>query len=708
MTATFGKLDGQTLTLQPGLNVIHAPNEWGKSTWCAFLCAMLYGIDTRQRTSKELLADKERYAPWSGKPMSGRIDLCWNGQDITIERSTQGRVIFGNFRAYETATGLPVTQLTGENCGQVLLGVEKNVFTRTGFIRLTDLPVTEDDALRRRLNALVTTGDESGASDTLAKKLKELKNNCRHNKTGLLPQAEQQREQVQDKLSRLQQLQAQQQELTQQQAVLEQQIAGLKNHMTALAYADAQAHRQQLEQARSARDDAARELSRLEMQCKTLPSAQEIRQKLDALQSLRQEVEALQTRELNLPLQPEAPRQSPPFFGMAPEQAEATLSRDIARYGVLTDKKKYLPLGIVAILGAVTALMLLLAVPGLQPAFLKWLPLLAVVPLSIKLLLHTGDGTAAAALENTYGSKDIRDWQEALRHHIDTVSGYEQAMQVYRQERQALSQAKAALLESRKTLTDGEEIPFAISRWEEMMDQLLELESLQRRHGQLAQTAQTLESAPVNAQAPAQPDTLSLTREETQEQLYQSEVQLRQMQLRLGQVQGQKETLGSEEALTRELSALDTRIRRLEDTYQALTLAQQTLTEAANALQRQFAPRITSLAKDFFRRLTAGRYDRLVLGEDLSLSAAAEAENSLLPSRWRSDGTVDQLYLSLRLAAARELTPNAPLVLDDALVRFDTDRLGRAMDILLTESASRQVLVFTCQEREQQYLEQRR
>ena len=35
MTATFGKLSHETLTFKPGLNVIEAPNEWGKSTWCA-------------------------------------------------------------------------------------------------------------------------------------------------------------------------------------------------------------------------------------------------------------------------------------------------------------------------------------------------------------------------------------------------------------------------------------------------------------------------------------------------------------------------------------------------------------------------------------------------------------------------------------------------------------------------------------------------
>ena len=58
MTATFGKLSGKTLTLEPGLNIIEAPNEWGKSTWCAFLMAMLYGIDTSSRNKAGFLADK--------------------------------------------------------------------------------------------------------------------------------------------------------------------------------------------------------------------------------------------------------------------------------------------------------------------------------------------------------------------------------------------------------------------------------------------------------------------------------------------------------------------------------------------------------------------------------------------------------------------------------------------------------------------------
>ena len=49
MTATFGALEGATLNLEEGLNLLQLPNEGGKSTWCAFLRAMFYGIPTRER-----------------------------------------------------------------------------------------------------------------------------------------------------------------------------------------------------------------------------------------------------------------------------------------------------------------------------------------------------------------------------------------------------------------------------------------------------------------------------------------------------------------------------------------------------------------------------------------------------------------------------------------------------------------------------------
>ena len=84
----------------------------------------------------------------------------------------------------------------------------------------------------------------------------------------------------------------------------------------------------------------------------------------------------------------------------------------------------------------------------------------------------------------------------------------------------------------------------------------------------------------------------------------------------------------------------------------------------------------------------------------------AQEEDILRSRHWRSDGTVDQLYLALRLAVARELIPDAPLVLDDAMVRFDNDRLQAALEILKQEAKTKQVIVFTCHGRERELLEQ--
>lgn len=60
MQAAYGRLRGDSLRLEPGLNLIYAPNESGKSTWCSFIRTMLYGLPTRQSGP---LADQEPLRP---------------------------------------------------------------------------------------------------------------------------------------------------------------------------------------------------------------------------------------------------------------------------------------------------------------------------------------------------------------------------------------------------------------------------------------------------------------------------------------------------------------------------------------------------------------------------------------------------------------------------------------------------------------------
>ena len=686
MTATFGKLDNETLTFTEGLNIITAPNEWGKSTWCAFITSMLYGIETSQRTSSKGLADKERYAPWSGRPMSGRMDILWNGRRITLERSTKGRSIFGVFRAYETDTGMAVPELTSDNCGLTLLGVEKNVFTRAGFLKLTDMPVTDDQALRRRLNALVTTGDESGASDMLAKKLHDLDNKCSRNKTGQLSQAKAQQAALQDKLNQISNCREQTQRIKERQQILEEEFRSLENHKAFLAYEKSKADLQRVHTAKENREKALEQVRLLEAECAALPSLEFAAAKLRQLDALQTRWTLLQSK--TLPRIPEAPTA---FAGMDTAEAIKKATQDKAAYDKL--QKPVSPIYLfVAAFSLISAIVI---------AFSNWIlsipSVLFAIVLSI-MYFHAkkANANAVVALCSRYVDLTPENWVAAAEDFDRVRREYEEGARAYNAEKTALEEDTLAVTGG-KTIGDlTKELHQAELCWDALND-------AKKTAQQAASHAEALSAVVKDIPAPQAVSTLTLTPEMTESALLEKQKEQKNLEYLLGQYKGQMESLGSEETITKELEAVLRRIDKLEDMRIALQLAKETLESAANELQRRFAPRIAQKAKELFEKLTGGRYDRLILEQDLSLSVGAQGEDTLHSAPWRSDGTVDQLYLALRLAVAQELTPHAPLVLDDALVRFDDSRLKIALAILREEALGKQVLLFSCQSREQDF-----
>ena len=698
MTATFGKLEHATLNLDSGLNIIHAPNEWGKSTWCAFLTNMLYGIDTRARAKGTELPDKERYAPWSGAAMSGRIDLNWSGRDITIERRTKGRIPFGDFRAYETSTGIDVPELTATNCGEVLLGVERNVFVRAGFLKLSDLPVTQDDALRRRLNNLVTTGDESGAGDQLGSKLKDLKNKCRHNQTGLLPQAERERDQLLHQQDALYELQKRSSAIQARQQELSTHIAALENHKAALLYEASLSDAQQVTQAQEDQIHAQQLLNQRTADCNTLPSREETQQKLSAATALQDQWLALQMEAGALPAMPQ-PLVVPAHYQISGNIVE-TAQKDQAQYAALkTGRKKWnifiwLAFALSIAVGIALVLMRQYILGGGLAAGL-------VVLTFIASLLHTGRSrkeTEAIYARHPGISPD--KWVSDAQEFAAQQAAYYQELDRVQAANEAYNTSRQELELQISDLTGGQPLADSQKWWRQILHSWDALADAQRDLKRADTHLQALQSMAKTVEPPMAADDLTLSESQTDAQLTNARFEQRQLQLELGQCQGKAEAIGQESILRARLDTLNRRIARLEDTYYALEMAQEALREATTTLQRRFAPRISKRTQELFSKLTAGRYQRITLGEDLSLNACAQEEDTLRPAQARSDGTVDQLYLALRLAVAEELTPNAPLILDDALVRFDDDRLKVALDILKEAAQQKQVILFTCQERE--------
>ena len=710
MTATFGKLEHETLTLQPGLNILEAPNEWGKSTWCAFLVNMLYGIDTRARTTGTALADKERYAPWSGSPMAGRIDLNWNGRDITIERRTKGRAVFGAFRAYETETGLDIPELNSTNCGQTLLGVERSVFTRAGFLKLSDLPVTQDESLRRRLNNLVTTGDESGAGDKLGQQLRDLKNKCRYNNKGLLPQAELEREQLRSQLSALGELGEKAQAIDKRQEELNSEIARLENHKAALKYEASLADARKVDAAAEAARQLQAKVTELEENCRALPTEAEARQALKAVTEAQEQWMAVQMESQLAPKKPKDPYIPERYQGINPEDAPEIVKADRDKLGAVRDTmergRNWFKGAVIAggIVMAIALALELFRVISATNMFLVWGIVAGVLFVASMVYAAFGDRCLKQRdkLLAKYPDISTENWLEDAQITVHIWREYQQKLQDYEASLEDIQNRQRNAQDHLNELTAGKTVAEYQDHWNGILSVWSDLANTRRDLQSAEAHVQTLQAMAKTVEPPQAPDALSYSPEETEARLQNARMEQQQLHRNLGMVQGQTEALGHRSQLEARLETLNRRIARLEDANSALEMAQDALRQATNTLQRRFAPRISKRAQELFGKLTGGRYRRIALSEDLSLNASAENEDTLRSSQWRSDGTVDQLYLALRLAVAEELTPEAPLVLDDAMVRFDDERLKVAMQILKEEAKKRQILLFTCQSREKQ------
>ena len=733
MTATFGQLQGRTLELQEGLNILQSPNESGKSTWCAFLASMLYGINSRERDRAGFIADKNRYTPWSGAAMSGRLDCGTDLGELTLTRTTRRQTSpMGEFSAVYAGTGDAVPDLTGRTCGETLLGVSREVFERSAFIRQSGLAVTQDAGLERRIAALISAGEEDTSYTEAADALKKQLNRRRHNKTGLLPALEAELAETERQLSEIGELEGQLSQARAQAEELAAREASLTEELAAHDRWEAAQRRQALSGAETAAREAAERASALRRRAEEerLPENDTIARLRGAivnLQTVRRSVEkarAERDEAMKALLKAEANLGESPFAGQTPDSA-----RKEAQQAAPSDKVP----GAVAVRELAIFFLFLAAAGGVFALLYARtstldLPLIRMVP-----WLLPGAAAAVVAGAGTYISRLYRTHTlEAMRHTAltkrfgtadpDAIAGMADTYCKLYEAREAAQEAVNAktaaadtlysslssneqgiLLEVRRFAPAAFDIPTA--------DSLLRQCAVRRRELAEAETAardarlrwevqsQQLPQGE-EAELPAPPvrnrEAVTAELEGTREALAAAKSAADRLTGRLHAV-GDPAVLASvrEEQLAQK--------EQLEGEYAALQLALEALDTANTTLQNRFSPELGRRAAEIFSGLTGGRYGGVVLDRSFRLSAEPAGEGVYREAELLSAGALDQLYLAVRLAICDLVLPpekTVPIVLDDALANFDDSRCAAALRYLKEAARGRQILLFTCHSRE--------
>lgn len=629
MTASFGVLQNRTLELLPGLNIIEAPNEYGKTTWCAFLRAMLYGIDTAQRGRAGKKPDKVLYAPWSGSPMAGTMEITFGGKNITLSRSTRTpSAPMRVFSAVYSRSGQPVPGLTGENAGETLTGASLPVFERTAFIGPAGLGVQQGAELEKKIASLVTTGEESGSFSEAEARLRAMQRKCRYRSSGRLP------------------------ELEAEMAAVKEKLAAMEETAAELARAEEMAENARLHGASAQKNIAeARQKQR-----------EDIKHRLEICRTEREKAETEAGRRERASAAADEALHAGLLRGAEPDEtAEERASTDVRRAKKAEHAASAPGVGL-----WVWILLVLLAGGFAAAGFYRsvfWFGTLAAL-----LVL------AVLGIASVVRSHDRADANRVLheildRYGAETPEYIPECFAAYvSQWEEADALARAA----------EEEREYARS---------LAVEEL-RLHQELAAILGG-DTAPQR----------KITESEKKEQLLREET---------ARLRGRLDTLGDPMVLKSRLCELEAEHERVESELEALTAALDELALADEEMRSEFSPALAKSAAATLSRLTGGAYTELMLDRELNALVRCAGEPVLHESAFLSRGTVDQLYLALRLALCDMLLGGeepCPIVLDDALINFDDARMGYALDYLSEIAQHRQILLFSCHSREKRYMQ---
>lgn len=156
--------------------------------------------------------------------------------------------------------------------------------------------------------------------------------------------------------------------------------------------------------------------------------------------------------------------------------------------------------------------------------------------------------------------------------------------------------------------------------------------------------------------------------------------------------------------LEEELEGLKEQQEELEVKRDCIELAKEVIESSYQKMKNEVSPKFTKEISKQMEIISNGKYKNIKLNDDTGFMVEAE-NGDYIPAGQLSIGTIDQLYLSLRLSAVQEITKEKmPILLDETFAYFDEERLENMLQYLNLKYQERQVLIFTCSNREKEIL----
>lgn len=688
----YGNIENRELNLKDNINIIHGENESGKSTLLSYIVNTLYGI-SRNKDGKEV-SDYDKYKPWNNQEYSGKLSYeLQNGEQYEIFRdfNKKNPKIY-NSKLEDVTANFDTDKKEGSKFFVEQTGIDKQTYLSTVVSMQQEVRLEEKDQniLIQKIANLASSGEDNVSYKKAIQKLQEkIKDEIGTNKTAQKPinLIEKEINEISIKIEEIRPYQNRKYEIDGQKEEINYELEKLKIKKEILKelkenLQDCEMYKKEINiKENNKKQDTIKigdlndEKSKLEEQLK-IPQKQieamqlNIESHQKEQEKVNQEIDQINEKIKQINIEKQKTIKKNPLKMVALFGLLAFIIWSVLTFTMIKNN----PFTIIGIIGVLSFLVMNIV----------------IVKKERKSKREQENKKQKYVEEKSNEIKILEEKKQKINTQLNEIQlkiNQEKEKEININNNLSMLIGQIMLLNK-----NNEQIE------KELNETISKLENINNK--KVAEIKQKY-----SIEIPEEllnKDVLDSKINQNEEEINNKTIKTKELEIEEKNILQEVERLASYE----ERLELDKeKYKELRKNEEIINIAISNLQEAYEEMKTTITPKFTNSLSNSIKKISDNKYNRVTINDENGM-IVENSRGEYIEAMRLSTGTIDQLYLSLRLSMVDELTKeNLPIILDETFAYFDDERLANSLKFIYESLNGHQAIIFTCTNREKEILE---
>lgn len=675
----YGNIEGKDINLKDGINIVHGKNESGKSTLLNYIISSFYGI-SRNKDGREL-SDYEKYKPWNSSEFSGRIDYeLDNGERFEIFRdfNKKNPKIY-NEKLEDITNQYEVDKRDGSKFFVEQTGVDKQMYLSTVVSMQEEVRLNDKDQniLIQKIANLAGTGEDNVSYKKALTKLQEkIRDEIGTNKTTQKPIniLEKEIKEIENKINDIEPYRNRKYEIDEEKEKIEEEINELELEKKILT---------ELQESIDNEDIQNKEIEiKTKNKNENLAKISELRNKEENINNennkLKQTIENKENK-----LTEQKKQQENISIKISEIKNQKTNNASSKK------ESKKAPFLIIAILLIVLGIALTVIFKNYMIAVI--FALLTIIDFVVYVNKTKKEQKHKIEQNNIEISKLEEENSKVLKEIEEETEEIKKYKEVEQENNSQISMLKGQIILLNK---NNENIEVELNNIQQNIrnKQSNSKENIINKYKEKFNNIEKL----------VEIENYREEQNKVAEQINNNKIKIKGLEIESNTIGPQLDELVS---LRERLEANKEKLEELQKQEQTINIAIENLTVAYEEMKNTITPKFTQSISSSINKISNSKYEKVTINDENGMVVENNRGEYIEASKL-STGTIDQLYLALRLSMIDDLSKEKlPIILDESFAYFDNERLENILQYLKEELQGHQTIIFTCTNREKDLLD---